>query len=59
MLSVITEGSPIERGLRHDLRNSTVARFAVPDANRVALDAGLAAESADVLGVLGNFHLLH
>lgn len=42
-----------------DLRNSAVAGLAVPDANGVALDAGLAAESADVLGVLGDFHLLH
>lgn len=40
------------------LRNSALAGLAVPDTNRVTLDAGLAAESADVLGVLGNFHLL-
>lgn len=40
------------------LRNSSLAGLAVPDANRVALDASLAAESADVLGVLGDLHLL-
>lgn len=36
-----------------------VAGLAVPDSGRVSLDGGLAAESADVLGVLGDFHLLH
>lgn len=41
-----------------DLRNSAVARLAVPDTNRVTLDSGLSAEGAGVLGVLGNFHLL-
>lgn len=45
--------------LRCNLRNSALARLAVPDTNRVALDASLSAEGADVLGVLGDFHLLH
>jgi hypothetical protein len=39
--------------------NGLVARLAVPDTNRVSLDGGLAAEGADVSGVLGDFHLLH
>jgi hypothetical protein len=38
--------------------NGLVARLAVPDPNRVSLDCGLSAESADVSGVLGDFHLL-
>lgn len=46
---------PLKKNL--DLRNSALAGLAVPDANRVTLDAGLAAESAHVLGVLGDFHL--
>lgn len=52
--------SPVscESPLGIDLRNSALAGLAVPDANRVTLDAGLAAESAHVLGVLGDFHLL-
>lgn len=41
-----------------DLRNSALAGLAVPDADGVTLDAGLAAEGADVLGVLGDLHLL-
>lgn len=41
-----------------DLRNSALARLAVPDADGVTLNAGLAAEGADVLGVLGDLHLL-
>jgi len=36
-----------------------VARLAVPDTNRVALDSGLSAECANVFGVLGDFHLLN
>lgn len=35
------------------------AALAVPDAHRVSLDRVLAAERADVAGVLGDFHLLH
>ena len=38
--------------------NSLLARLAVPDADGVSLDCGLSAECADVLGVLGDFHLL-
>lgn len=48
--------------VRHSVcpsRNGLVARLAVPDTNRVSLDGGLAAEGADVSGVLGDFHLLH
>lgn len=51
--------SPVPGTFGVDLRNGAVARLAVPDANGVALDAGLSAECADVLGVLGDFHLLH
>ena len=36
-----------------------VAALALPDANGLTLDGVLAAESADVSGVLGDFHLLH
>jgi hypothetical protein len=39
--------------------NGTLARFAVPDASRVALDSGLAAEGASVTSVLADLHLLH
>ena len=39
--------------------NGLVAAAALPDANSLALDSVLAAESADVAGVLGDFHLLH
>jgi hypothetical protein len=39
--------------------NGLLAGLAVPDTDRVSLDGGLAAESADVSGVLGDFHLLH
>lgn len=53
--SVVTSSTRIAG---FDLRNSALAGLAVPDANRVTLDAGLAAESAHVLGVLGDFHLL-
>lgn len=41
-----------------DLRDSALAGLAVPDADGVTLDAGLAAEGADVFGVLGDLHLL-
>jgi len=48
-----------------DLRNSPrasgdrlLAALAVPDSDRMSLDRVLAAESADVSGVLGDFHLL-
>lgn len=53
-----------ERGL--DARNSvgtagdgSLAGLAVPDTGGVSSDGGLAAEGAGVLGVLGDFHLLH
>lgn len=36
-----------------------VAALALPDTNSLALDGVLAAEGADVAGVLGDFHLLH
>lgn len=39
--------------------NSLLARLAAPDADGVALDGVLSAESAHVLGVLCDFHLLH
>lgn len=39
--------------------NGALARLAVPDAGSVSSDGGLAAEGAGVLGVLGDFHLLH
>jgi len=39
--------------------NGLVAAFALPDTDGVPLDAVLAAECACVLGVLGDFHLLH
>jgi hypothetical protein len=38
--------------------NSLVARLAVPDTDGMTLDVDLAAESASVLGVLCDFHLL-
>lgn len=39
--------------------NDLVAALALPDTNSLALDGVLAAEGADVAGVLGDFHLLH
>lgn len=39
--------------------NSLVAALALPDTDSLALDGVLSAESADVAGVLGDFHLLH
>lgn len=39
--------------------NSLPAGVAVPDTGGVTLDGRLAAEGAGVLGVLGDFHLLH
>lgn len=39
--------------------NSLAARSAVPDTDGVALDVDLSAEGTGVLGVLGDFHLLH
>lgn len=39
--------------------NGLVAALALPDTNSLALDGVLAAEGADVTGVLGDFHLLH
>lgn len=39
--------------------NNLVAALALPDANGLALDGVLAAEGANVAGVLGDFHLLH
>ena len=39
--------------------NGAAAATAVPDTDGLAADGDLAAESAGVLGVLGNFHLLH
>ena len=50
----------------HDLRDSVgttscdlLATRALPDTGRVTLDGVLSAEGAGVLGVLGDFHLLH
>lgn len=46
---------------RHSVCSSSdglAAGLAVPDANGVSLNGGLAAESADISGVLGDFHLL-
>jgi len=40
------------------LQRRSFAGPAVPNANGVSLDGGLAAEGADVSGVLGDFHLL-
>lgn len=39
--------------------NRLVASLALPDPNSLALNGVLAAEGADVAGVLGDFHLLH
>ena len=39
--------------------NGLAAGSAVPDTDVGALDGNLAAEGAVVLGVLGDFHLLH
>lgn len=39
--------------------NSALAGLAVPDAGGVTADSDLSAEGAGVLGVLGDFHLLH
>lgn len=39
--------------------NGLLAALALPDTNGLALDGVLAAEGADVAGVLGHFHLLH
>ena len=39
--------------------NGLVAALALPDTDSLALDGVLSAESADVAGVLGDFHLLH
>ena len=46
------------KGEGFHLRNGALARLAVPDTDGVTLDGGLAAEGADVAGVLGDFHLL-
>jgi hypothetical protein len=39
--------------------DGALAGAAVPDTGRVTTDGNLSAESAGVLGVLGDFHLLH
>ena len=39
--------------------DGALAGLAVPDTHGVSSDGGLAAEGAGVLGVLGDFHLLH
>jgi hypothetical protein len=39
--------------------DGALAGLAVPDTDRVSADGDLAAEGAGVLGVLGDFHLLH
>jgi hypothetical protein len=39
--------------------HGALAGLAVPDADGLPLHGDLAAESAGVLGVLGDFHLLH
>lgn len=39
--------------------NGSAAGAAVPDTDRLSSDGGLSAEGAGVLGVLGDFHLLH
>lgn len=39
--------------------DGSLARLAVPDTGRVSSNVDLSAESAGVLGVLGDFHLLH
>lgn len=39
--------------------DGALAGLAVPDTDSVSADGDLAAESAGVLGVLGDFHLLH
>lgn len=58
-------GTELVRGFIVDVRHSVcsssdslVARLAVPDSDGMSLDCGLSAECADVLGVLGDFHLL-
>lgn len=51
----------VQLNVRHCVCSSSdglVAGPAVPNANGVSLDGGLAAEGADVSGVLGDFHLL-
>ena len=53
--------SQVRLNVRHSVCSSSdglVAGSAVPDADGVSLDGGLAAEGADVSGVLGGFHLL-
>lgn len=50
-----------EMYVRHGVCSSSdslLARLAVPDSDRVSLNRGLSAESADIFGVLGDFHLL-
>ena len=39
--------------------DGALARLAVPDTGSLSSDGNLSAESAGVLGVLGDFHLLH
>ena len=39
--------------------DGALAALAVPDTGGVTTDGDLAAESAGILGVLGDFHLLH
>jgi hypothetical protein len=51
----------VQSNVRHCVCSSSdglVTGPAVPNANGVSLDGGLAAEGADVSGVLGDFHLL-
>ena len=53
---------PSEHNLRDSVGTTScdlLATRALPDARRVTLDGVLSAEGAGVLGVLGDFHLLH
>ena len=53
------EGMRLRGGKRTSTGNGLAAGSAVPDTDVGALDGNLAAEGAVVLGVLGDFHLLH
>lgn len=73
MTLVFTSGEQRARGMSRlvlwfvgNIRNSvgtasngSAAGAAVPDTDRLSSDGGLSAEGAGVLGVLGDFHLLH
>lgn len=54
---MVCEGKDVRNGVS-TTGHGALARAAVPDTGRLAANGDLAAESAGVLGVLADFHLL-